>query len=135
MQDGIGDMERIGMINQRRNPLEPPLLEVWREYGTVAYINIAVEIIHTEFYTSVECLIHQTGVCLIQSVIPTSYNTRHTQSTVNRVLSYIVFKYTCLSNIRIHYSKPLSDGSKKPNERTIGTSRTSYIPRCAHTEI
>ena len=30
MQDGTGDMERIGMINRKT-----PLPEVWREYGTI----------------------------------------------------------------------------------------------------
>ena len=50
-----------------------------------------------------------------QSAHHTVHNTSHT------VILYIVVKYTCLPYIRIHYLKPLSDGSKKSNERTIGT--------------
>ena len=112
MQDGTGDMEKIGMINQRKNPLEDTLdrnMEgVWccRLYKHSSCISVR------------SCIHHTTPV---------------TQSSVNRIHSYIVVKYTCLSNIRIHYSKPLSDGSKKPDERSIGTSRTSHPPLCPYT--
>ena len=63
-----------------------------------------------------------------------SYSTQH-QSHSHYSILYIVVKYKCLTYIRIHYLKPLSDGSKKPNERTIGTSRTSYTYRCAQTIV
>ena len=52
------------------------------------------------------------------------------QPTVNSQ-SDIVVKYTGLSNIRIHYSKPLSDEkAKRENYRHAWTSHT---PRCAPT--
>ena len=60
-----------------------------REYGTVAFINLV----------SSQSDIHTRA--------PTSYNHQT-----------VVVKYTCFTKICIHYFKPLSDGSKRPNERT-----------------
>ena len=70
------------------------------------------------------------------SQVRSSYIVQHPshRSSVNRILSCIVVRYTCLSNIRIHYSKSLSDGGKKIKRenyaRADGTLRYTPALRC-----
>ena len=105
------------------------------EFGTAAYISTS----HTVSYTR-ECLIHQLESLIVSqqprtqcvSFNQSSYIIQHPSHSHQSIVYYlIVIKYTCLSNIRIHYSKPLSDGSKSQT-RELSVLHGHHI-HCAHT--
>ena len=117
------DMERIGASKQWKEPLGDTFARgmegISRLYKHSTSVNTLIQIVSYRSSQSAHTL----------------YNIRHTVIIQSYTLVYYIIY---LLNIRvyhifrIHYPKPLSDGSKKPNERTIGTARTSHTPLCPY---
>ena len=138
MQDGTGDMERIGMINQRGKTLEATLAR-GKEYGPVAYINTAHAIhgnrrkgrrkqsrrVIQESVIQFIRFIHSLNS--LQPFIHTGAYNSCTMHTVNSQ-SDLVVKYTCFPKNTHPLFQSLSDGSKRPDEGRTDITYTALCP-------